>query len=256
MSSPGSLCYCIVKRRTRHKPGPAFLLTFCWGKSQIKSQRRSVSALGSCKFDGIITDRKCPRIVIAKPRRGRSSLAKKSKRTSLTSCVYQIVAVPLRQLPEAQRAVKPLRPCVGSLHGQLDRHIRIGQPEQAERQLRRPLSVAPPLLPESRSAPGARFRSGRDRDPPGPDRPGRAKTTRGSQIPSAHPSGGSRLPRRSGRPAWSSAGCGRTRFPIPPARPAAAFPAATSDHFLANFSPVYHKIPRRARRNRTSKTGQ
>ena len=49
---------------------------------------------------------------------------------------------------------------------------------------------------------------------------------------------------------------GRTRFPIPPARPAAAFPAATSDHFLANFSPVYHKIPRRARRNRTSKTGQ
>ena len=49
---------------------------------------------------------------------------------------------------------------------------------------------------------------------------------------------------------------GRTRFPIPPARPAAAFPAATSDHFLANFSPVYHKIPRRARRNRTTKTGQ
>ena len=49
---------------------------------------------------------------------------------------------------------------------------------------------------------------------------------------------------------------GRTRFPIPPARPAAAFPAATSNHFLANFSPVYHKIPRRARRNRTSKTGQ
>ena len=49
---------------------------------------------------------------------------------------------------------------------------------------------------------------------------------------------------------------GRTRFPIPPARPAAAFPAATSNPFLANFSPVYHKIPRRARRNRTSKTGQ
>ena len=61
---------------------------------------------------------------------------------------YEIVAVPLRQLPEAQRAVKSLRPCVGSLHGQLDRHIRIGQPEQAERQLRRPLSVAPPLLPD------------------------------------------------------------------------------------------------------------
>ena len=274
MSSPGSLCYCIVKRRTRHKPGPAFLLTFCWGKFQIKSQRRSVSALGSCKFDGIITDRKCPRIVIAKPRRGRSSLAKKSKRTSLTSCVYQIVAVPLRQLPEAQRAVKPLRPCVGSLHGQLDRHIRIGQPEQAERQLRRPLSVAPPLLPDvEKIAPAVgigpcREAQKADRLPAlvfdqagivilrGPDRPGRAKTTRGSQIPSAHLSGGSRLPRRSGRPAWPSAGCGRTRFPIPPARPAAAFPAATSNPFLANFSPVYHKIPRRARRNRTSKTGQ
>ena len=42
-------------------------------------------------------------------------------------------------------------------------------------------------------------------------------------------------------------------FPIPPARPAAAFPAATSDHFLASFSPVYHKMPCRARRNRTSK---
>ena len=86
MSSPGSLCYCIVKRRTRHKPGPAFLLTFCWGKFQIKSWRRSVSALGSCKFDGIIADRKCPRIVIARPRRGLGSLSKKSLRPFSPSC--------------------------------------------------------------------------------------------------------------------------------------------------------------------------